>query len=142
MPLARMLVRRRGWIGLAWVVAATLFLPQARRVAEVLDVSARIPGSESAAVERLLAGPLSSSYARYGVLVVGGIPSPDTPDGATALERIVWPLRDATDVGGVFSYLDYPDTLFVSPSGRGPSSWWGSPPRAAPPTGSCLRYAG
>lgn len=119
LPLARMLVRRRCWIALAWVIAAALFLPQARRVAEVLDVGARITGTESAAVERLLAGPLASSYARYGVLVAGGIPSPDTPGGAAALRRIVTPLWEAIEVGGVFSYLDHPDTLFVSPGGQG-----------------------
>ncbi len=139
MPLDRMLVRGRVWIGLAWVVVAALFLPQARRVAEVLDVGARITGSESAAVERLLAGPLVSSYARYGVLVVGGIPSPDTPGGAAALQRIVWPLREASHVAGVFSYLDYPDTLFVSPSGHGTfilvgfAADSGTPDRLLPP---------
>jgi len=139
MPLARMVVRGRAWIGLAWLVAAALVLPQTRRVAEVLDVSARITGSESAAVERLIAGPLASSYARYGVLVVGGIPSPDTPGGAAALERIVWPLRDATEVAGVFSYLDHPDTLFLSPSGQGTfilvgfGDEGGAPDRLLPP---------
>ncbi len=133
MPLARRLVRGRGWIGLAWVVAAVFFLPEAGRVAKVLDVSARIPGSESAAVERLLAGPLASSYARYGVLVAGGIPSPDTPGGAAALQRIVLALWDAPQVSGVFSYSDYPDSLFVSPRGRGTFIFVGFAPDSGAP---------
>src|SRR5262245_120841 len=109
---ARWLVRGRLWIAIAWVAAAALLIPQAGRIASVLDTSARIDGSESAAVERLLAGPLASSYARVGVLVVGGVPSPDTPAGAAVLDHIAWSLRDAPQVAGVFSYLDHPDTLF------------------------------
>ena len=116
---ARVLVKGRIVIGLAWLAVAALFLPLAGHVAEVLDVSARIPGSESAAVEHALAGPLASSYAHYGVLVVGGIPSPGTPAGDLALRRIVESLWDAPQVAGVFSYLDYPDTLFVAPRGTG-----------------------
>ena len=133
MPLARRIVWWRGWIALAWVVAAALFLPQAGRVAKVLDVSARIPGSESAAVERLLAGPLASSYAHYGVLVAGGIPSPDTPGGAAVLRRIVMALWDAPQVAGVFSYIDYPDSLFLSPRGRGTFVFVGFTPDSGAP---------
>jgi uncharacterized membrane protein YdfJ with MMPL/SSD domain len=59
--LARSIVRHRGWIALAWLVAAVVLLPAARRVANVLEVSARVEGCESAAVERLLSGPLASS---------------------------------------------------------------------------------
>ncbi len=133
MTLARLLVRQRGWIGLLWVVAACVFLPQAGRVGSVLDVGARIRGSESAAVERLLSGPLASSYARVGVLVVGGIPSPDVADGAAALRRIVWPLWEAEQVAGVFSYLDHPDTLFLAPGGRGTFVLVGFAPDIAKP---------
>jgi RND superfamily putative drug exporter len=139
MPLARGLVRQRGWIAVVWLVAAALCLPQARHVADVLDVGAHIAGSESAAVERLLAGPLASSYAHYGVLVMSGVPAPDTPSGAAALQRIVWPLWDAPQVAGVFSYLDYADTLFVSPNGRGTfllvgfAADSGTPDRFVPP---------
>jgi len=133
MPLARLLVRGRGWIALAWVVAAGFLLPHAGRVAKVLDVSARIPGSESAAVERLLAGPLASSYARYGVLVAGGIPSPDTPEGAATLHRIVMTLWDAPQVSGVFSYLDHPDSLFVAPRGSGTFIFVGFAPDSGAP---------
>jgi RND superfamily putative drug exporter len=117
--LARTIVRRRGWIALAWLVAAALLLPAARHVANVLEVSARVEGSESAAVERLLSGPLASSYARFVVLVVRGVPSPAAPEGAAVLRRITKPLRRAPQVSGVFSYLDRADTLFLAPRERG-----------------------
>jgi RND superfamily putative drug exporter len=130
---ARWLVRGRLWIALAWAVAAILLVPQAGRIASVLDASARIDGSESAAVERLLAGPLASSYARVGVLVVGGIPSPATPAGAEALGRIAWALREAPQVAGVFSYLDRPDTLFLGTRGQGTFVLVGFPVEAGKP---------
>ena len=119
MPLSRLLVRARGWIALAWVVLAGLLVPQASRIAQVLDTGAHIRGTESGEVEQLLAGPLASKYAHYGVLVVTGVPSPEQPFGTVALRRIVEPLREAQAVSGVFSYLDFPDSMFTSPRGRG-----------------------
>ena len=118
-PLSRVLVRARGWIALAWVVLAALLVPQASRIAQVLDTGAHIRGTESGEVEQLLAGPLASKYAHYGVLVITGIPSPEQPRGAAALRRIVEMLRDAEAVAGVFSYLDFSDSMFTSPLGQG-----------------------
>ena len=119
MDLARAIVRRRWVVAVAWAAIAAAFVPRAGRLAQVLETGARIEGSESAAVERLLAGPLASAYARYAVLVVRGIPSPATDRGASALRRIAEPLAAAPEVGGVFSYLDRPDTLLLAPSGDG-----------------------
>jgi RND superfamily putative drug exporter len=117
--LARLVVRRRGCFALAWVAVSAGFVPLAGRVAEVLEAGAHIPGSESATVERLLAGPLASSYAQFGVLVIGGVPSPATPEGAALLRGIVGSLRRASEVAAVFSYLDAPDTLLLGERGTG-----------------------
>ena len=144
-PLARAIVRGRGWIALGWVVLALLLLPQTRRVSQVLETGAHIRGSESGEVEQLLAGPLASNFARYGVLVAGGVPSPETASGAAALRRIVEPLREADAVSGVFSYLDFPDTLFMSPRGQGTmilvgfDELGGSPDRLLPPLRTLTR---
>jgi len=119
LTLSRLVVRRRGLIVVLWLVVAAVFVPRAGRLATVLETSARVEGSESAIVERLLQGPLASAYARYAVLVVGGVPSPATVQGAEALRRIVTPLAKAPQVAGVFSYLDHPDSLLLSPAGRG-----------------------
>lgn len=137
--LARTIVRRRGWIALAWLLAAAVLLPAAGRVASVLEVSARVEGSESAAVERLLSGPLASSYARFVVLVIRGVPSPATPEGAEVLRRITEPLRRAPQVAGVFTYLDRADTLFLAARERGTfaivglAAGGGAPDRLIPP---------
>jgi RND superfamily putative drug exporter len=118
-PWSRVVVRRRAWIVAAWAAACALLLPRAARLSAVLQTGARIEGSESAAVERLLQGPLASAYARYAVLVVGGVPSPATDSGAAVLRGIVASLARAPEAAGVFSYLDRADTLLLAPGGSG-----------------------
>jgi RND superfamily putative drug exporter len=145
MQLARLVVRRRRLVALAWVGIAAAFLPRAGRVADTLEAGAHIRGSQSAAVDELLAGPLASSYAAYGVLVVGGAPSPATPTGAALLRRIVRPITHAPGVAGVFSYLDYSDTLFAGSRGTGTFVLVGfeadtiSPDRRLPPLRALTR---
>jgi RND superfamily putative drug exporter len=117
--LARGIVRHRWWIAAAWVVAAVILLPAARKASTTLDVSARVDGSESAAVEELLRGPLASSYAKFVVLVIGGVPSPESEEGAGVLRRITTRLEQAPQVAGVFSYLNRTDSLFLASGGRG-----------------------
>jgi len=113
----RLVVRGRAWIALAWVLIAVALLPQARHLAARLEAAAEVEGSESAAVSRLLQGPLQSAYARYAVLVVRGVPSPTTAQGAAVLRRIVDTLARAPQVTAVYSYLDRPDTLLVGERG-------------------------
>jgi putative drug exporter of the RND superfamily len=115
--LARLIVRRRGWILAAWLAAAALLLPSAGRVEERLDVNARVAGSESAEVERLLATRLASPFAQYAVLVATGIPRADTPAGADVLRRLIAALEPTPGVAGTVSYLTAPDTMFVADSG-------------------------
>jgi len=119
MTLSQLVVRQRRWIAVLWLAAAVVLVPRAGRLPNVLQTSARVEGSESAVVERLLQGPLASAYARYAVLVIGGVPSPEVAEGAAALRRIVQPLAAAPQVAGVFSYLDRADSLLLNPAGRG-----------------------
>src|SRR5438093_8503488 len=91
--LAAAVVRRRGWIAVAWVAAGAVLLPAAGRVERTLDVAARIGGSESAAVEQELVRRFASPFAKFAVLVATGVPGPGTPDGRAALEQVVAGLR-------------------------------------------------
>lgn len=118
MRLSAFLVRRRAAIAAAWAIGAALLLPQARHAGEVLEPSARLEASESAAVDRLLNGPLASAYARFALLVVNGLPALDTPAGAEALRKVVEPLKRAPEVQATFSYLDTSDTLFQHQGSR------------------------
>ena len=117
----------------AWVLAATLLVPQAATLREVLDVDARIAGSESARVDALLAGPLASRQARTAVLVVSDIPALETLEGADVLRSIVEPLSRSSDVESVHSWLDAADTIFRAPDSFGTFAVVGlAPERTAP----------
>lgn len=119
MRLAELVVERRRWVALIWLALAALLLPAAGGVARVLEVGATVEGSESDAVEQLLHGPLASAYARYAVLVVHGLPSPATPEGAAALAHLDTALSSAPEVSGTFSFADGGDSLFLAPRGDG-----------------------
>ena len=114
-----MIVRRRLWVTLAWAIVAVVLVPGARRASEHLESGARIEGSEAAAVDRLLSGPLASATARVAVMVVTGMPSPDTPEGAALLGRVVEPLTGEPGVTATQSYLNRPDSLFLGTGASG-----------------------
>jgi RND superfamily putative drug exporter len=103
---------------LAWIAAAAVLVPLARHAEETLEVSARILGSESAGVERLLDESFESPFARSAILVAAGAPDPQTPRGSALLRDIVDALHGRPEVSGTFSFLDQPDSFFVG-EGRG-----------------------
>ena len=69
---AGIIVRRRGLVALAWILACVFLLPRARRIESVLRVAARVDGSESAAVDEQLALRFQSPFAHSVVLVGDG----------------------------------------------------------------------
>ena len=115
---SRWLVARRRWVLAGWIVAIALILPGASRVTRILDVGARVPGSESARVEQLLSTRFSSSLARPAVLVITGGASPATTTGREMLARVTAGLGDLNVVTRTFSWLDVPDSLFIGPQGQ------------------------
>jgi RND superfamily putative drug exporter len=106
-------------IALCWLVAAAVLLPLGLRVEDRLEVRARILGSESADVERLLAEKLESPFARSAILVLSGVPAPDGPEGRGVLDRVAEVLAKQPGVTGSFSYRDQQDDYFVGASGQG-----------------------
>lgn len=138
-PLAGRIVAWRGRIALAWLVLGVILLPRAANIGDVLEVAARVPGSESELVEQMLTGPLASSYAHVAVLVVGGLPSPATTQGSAGLRRIVDQLRKGPGVSGVISWLEAGDSLFLPRNGTGTfigvglAASAGTPDRLIPP---------
>jgi putative drug exporter of the RND superfamily len=119
MALAPAVVRHRKAITFVWLVAAAALLPHARDVENRLEVSARILDSESGAVEELLAARFASPFARSAILVVSGVPTPDTPPGREVLGQIVSGIWTASGVTRTFSYLDLPDPYFCGQHGSG-----------------------
>ena len=111
--LARAVVRHRRWIACAWLLVGAVLLPHAREAASRLEVAARVPGSESDAVARLLADRFDSPFARSAVLVATGVPAPDTPAGRAALRGLVDATEAVPGVTRTLSYLDVPDPSFL-----------------------------
>ena len=116
--LARGVVRYRGWIAVAWALAAAVLLPQARGLSARLDVSARVDGSESDSVTRLLATRFASPFARSAVLVITGAPDPRTDSGRVVLRRLAEATGAVAGVTTVLSYLDAADSAFVGDHGE------------------------
>src|SRR4249920_459476 len=102
--IAAIIVRRRPFVALAWILACVLLLPKARRIESVLRVATRVDGSESAAVDEQLALRFESPFARSVVLVATGIPSPQTPAGGDVLRVLVDSVQAIRGVTRVLSY--------------------------------------
>ena len=117
-PLAAGIVRHRRWIAAAWVIVALLLLPRAREAATRLTVAARVTGSESDAVARLLAERFDSPFARSAVLVVTGLPSPTTPSGRDAVRSLTTAVARVPGVTRTLSHLDSPDPAFLGRAGE------------------------
>jgi RND superfamily putative drug exporter len=117
--MARLIVAHRKSVVLGWLLLAAAMVPLAGRVEGRLDVATRIPGSESAALEEALATRFESPFARSALLVVTGLPSPDTPEGVAALRRVVSSLSGARGVTRTISYLETHDPFYLGSSGRG-----------------------
>lgn len=112
-------MRHRRLVGALWLLSAVLLVPLASRVGSELEVTAQLPESEALAVERALATRFGSPFAHTVVLVVTGIPSPDTPVGRALLSGVVDSVRAVRGVSAITSYLDVADTLFLGRESNG-----------------------
>jgi RND superfamily putative drug exporter len=108
--------RRRSWLaGVACTVALSLVV-QSSQVQGRLETAAHVEGSEAERVDEQLARQFQSPYVHRAILVVQGLPSPDSEAGKKALAEVTTALRKESGVSGTFSYLDWSDPLFL---GRG-----------------------
>ena len=117
--LAAGVVRGRWWIVGGWLVAVGALGPLASTVENRLTVAARVTGSESAEVEQLLADRFGSPFTRWAILVLDGVPAPDTEGGRAVLERAVRALDRHPHITRTFSYLDDADSLFAGAASIG-----------------------
>src|SRR6516162_6317257 len=109
--------RRRFYLAMSGFVMALALLPFSYKVERRLETAVHIKGGESEKVDLELAQRFQSPYARRLVLVIGGIPDPDSAKGADALGFITSSLRSLPGVSGVVSSLDWPDALFTGNNG-------------------------
>jgi RND superfamily putative drug exporter len=109
--------RRRFWLAMSGFVMALALLPFSYKVERRLETTAHIKGGESEKVDLELAQRFQSPYAHRLVLVISGIPDPDSAKGADALGFLTTSLRSVPGVAGAISSVDWPDPLFTGNNG-------------------------
>src|SRR6202795_538404 len=109
--------QRRFWLAMLGFVMALALLPFSYKVERHLETAVHIKGGESEKVDLELAQRFQSPYADRLVLVISGIPDPDSAKGADALGFLTSSLRSLPGVSGAVSSLDWPDPLFTGNNG-------------------------
>jgi putative drug exporter of the RND superfamily len=109
--------RRRFWLAMAGLVMALALVPFSYKVERRLETAAHIKGGESEKVNLELARRFQSPYAHRLVLVISGIPDPDSASSADALDFLTSSLRSVPGVSGAVSSVDWPDPLFTGNNG-------------------------
>jgi RND superfamily putative drug exporter len=109
--------RSRFWLAMSGFVMALALLPFSYKVERRLETAVHIKGGESEKVDLELAQRFQSPYAHRMVLVIAGIPDPDSAKGADALSFLTSSLRSVPGVSGAVSSLDWPDPLFTGDNG-------------------------
>src|SRR6202167_3352161 len=109
--------RRRFWLAMSGFVMALALLPFSYKVERRLETAVHIKGGESGKVDLELAQHFQSPYANRLVLVISGIPDPDSAESADALSFLTSSLRSVPGVSGAVSSLDWPDPLFTGDNG-------------------------
>jgi RND superfamily putative drug exporter len=109
--------RRRFWVAMSGFVLALVLLPFSYKVERRLETVVHIKGGESERVDVELAQRFQSPYAHRLVLVISGVPDPDSAKGADALGFLTTSLRSVPGVSAVISSVDWPDPLFTGDHG-------------------------
>ncbi|MBB5329148.1 MMPL family transporter [Tunturiibacter gelidoferens] len=115
--IGRGAARRRFWLAMVGFAMAFVLLPFSYKVERRLETTVHIEGAESQKVERELAQRFQSPYANRLVLVISGLPDPDSAKSAEALDFLTTSLRSVAGVSGAVSSVDWPDPLFTGNNG-------------------------
>src|SRR5947207_6260909 len=110
--------RRRFWLAMSGFVMALALLPFSYKVERRLETAVHIKGGESEKVGLELAQRFQSPYADRLVLVICGIPDPDSAEAADALGFLTSSLGSVPGVAGAGSSLDWAGPLFTGTKGR------------------------
>ncbi len=110
-------VLRRRWLLAFWVIVASVLVPLAAGSSARLEIGgAEARESESVWVDRALKQQFGSPFARNAVLVLEGI-DPQDSAGRVAMRDIEATLLEDENVLRVVSYINAPDSVFLSPRG-------------------------
>ena len=109
--------RRRFWLAMSGFVMALALMPFSYEIERRLETAVHIKGGESEQVDKELAERFQSPYAHRLVVVISGIPNPDSAESADALGFLTSSLRSVPGVAGAISSVDWPDPLFTGNNG-------------------------
>jgi RND superfamily putative drug exporter len=98
-------------------VMALALMPFSYKVERHLETAAHIKGGEAEKVDLELLQRFQSPYAHRLVVVISGIPDPDSAESADALGFLTSSLRSVPGVSGAVSSVDWPDPLFTGNNG-------------------------
>ncbi len=111
--------RRRFWLAMAGFVIALVLAPFSYKVERRLETAAHIKNGEAERVARELEGRFQAPYGQRLILVITGIPNPDSAEAADALTFLTDSLRSVPGVSGAVSSLDWTDPVFTGENGSG-----------------------
>jgi len=109
--------RRRFWLAMSGFLMAFALMPFSYKVERHLETAAHINNGESERVALELAQRFQSPYGQRLVVVISGIPDPDSAKSADALSFLTNALRSVPGVAGAVSSLDWPDPVFTGSNG-------------------------
>ena len=109
--------RRRFWLAMSGFFMALALVPFSHNVERRLETAVHIKGGESEKVDLELAQRFQSPYAHRLVLVISGVPNPDSAESADTLGFLTSSLRNVPGVSGAVSSVDWPDPLFTGTNG-------------------------
>ena len=116
---AKLVVRRRGWVIVAWAGLALFFMPKATHVQRVLAVrGTAVEQSESARASQLLREAFPNPIADYVAVVVHGPVRYTHPRFVAVLDSISAALSRQTYISQVVSVRKLGESTFVSPDRR------------------------
>lgn len=110
----------RAWrrlIVTVWLVVWAVSLPLANKANETLDSTARLEGSDSGGIVRVLRERFISPFAEQALLRMADMPSPLTREGRALLDQVTQSLEATPGVAGVVSYLESEDPTLVGRDG-------------------------
>jgi RND superfamily putative drug exporter len=110
-------VPRRFWRAVVVCAAVVALIPYSYRVEHSLQTEAHIKDSEADRVSRELVEQFQSPLVHSVVLVIRGVPRPDSDEGQRVLTKIVAEVRKEPGVSGVVSYLHWTDPIFLGKGG-------------------------
>jgi putative drug exporter of the RND superfamily len=109
--------KRRYWLASIGCILVLALVAESLRMQGRLETAAHVEGSESERVDQQLTRQFHSTFVSSAILVIQGLPPPDSKEGRQALMEIDTAVKKQVGVSGTFSHLDWSDPVFLGEGG-------------------------